>query len=289
MKLENPALKFIWTYTNVIVALFTIAIAINMFLGPHDVAAGGVSGLGILFDAAFGWNRALVILVLNAVMLVLALVFLGRNKFYKLLFGSIVFPMTIAIVPEMMVTTDRLLSVLFGSAIFAVGVVILYRNNSSSGGTTIPPLILKKYFNINPSLGLLVTDGVVVSLNLFIFGVEEFLYAILSVIITSMTMEYLETGMNRKKSIMIMSETEEKLEAIRIAIGKEVNRGVTLLNAKGGFSRREKEVLLIVTTDHEFFKIKKVVQEVDPKAFVLVNNVSEVLGSGFTFFPVEYL
>ncbi|HDT7939447.1 TPA: YitT family protein, partial [Enterococcus faecium] len=110
--------QFIWTYIKIIFALFILGVAINMFLGPHHIAAGGVSGLGILLEAALGFDRAIVILVLNIVMLVLALLFLGKKPFFKVLFGSLVFPLIIAIVPETMITSDRLLSVIFGSAIF---------------------------------------------------------------------------------------------------------------------------------------------------------------------------
>ncbi|MDA3965573.1 YitT family protein [Enterococcus thailandicus] len=276
---------FIWTYIKILFALLILGISINLFLGPHHVAAGGVSGLGILFESAFGMNRALVILALNSLMLVLAILFLGKKLFLKVLFGSIVFPLVIAIVPETMVTSDRLLSVIFGSAIFALGVAILYNNNSSSGGTTIPPLIFKKYFHLNTSIGLLLTDAVVVSLNLLIFGFEEFLYAILSIVITSIVMTYIETGLNRKKSIMIMSE--DSLEEIRIRLTAEIGRGLTLLEAKGGYNRKPKEVLLIVTTDQEFTRIKPLIKEIDPTAFVIANNVAEVTGSGFTYHPIE--
>lgn len=276
---------FIWTYIKILFALLILGVSINLFLGPHHVAAGGVSGLGILFESAFGMNRALVILALNSLMLVLAILFLGKKLFLKVLFGSIVFPLVIAIVPETMVTSDRLISVIFGSAIFALGVAILYNNNSSSGGTTIPPLIFKKYFHLNTSIGLLLTDAVVVSLNLLIFGFEEFLYAILSIVITSIVMTYIETGLNRKKSIMIMSE--DSLEEIRIRLTAEIGRGLTLLEAKGGYNRKPKEVLLIVTTDQEFTRIKPLIKEIDPTAFVIANNVAEVTGSGFTYHPIE--
>lgn len=203
--------QFIWTYAKIIFALFILGVAINMFLGPHHIAAGGVSGLGILLEAAFGFDRAIVILVLNIVMLVLALLFLGKKPFFKVLFGSLVFPLIIAVVPEMMITSDRLLSVIFGSAIFALGVAILYKNNSSSGGTTIPPLVFKKYFHLNTSIGLFLTDAFVVSLNL----------------------------------------------------------------------------LLIVVTDHEFSRMKPLIEEIDPSAFVIVNSVAEVMGRGFTYHPIE--
>lgn len=281
----NNIKKITWTYIKIVFALTILGVSINMFLGPHHIAAGGVSGLGILLESALGFDRAMVILVLNIIMLVLALLFLGKQPFFKVLFGSLVFPLIIAIIPETMITPDRLLSVIFGSAIFALGVAILYKNNSSSGGTTIPPLIFKKYFHLNTSIGLLFTDAVVVSLNLFVFGFEEFLYAILSIVITSIVMSYIETGTNRKKSIMVMSE--DSLEEIRRRLSSEIGRGLTLLEAKGGYNRKAKEVLLIVVTDHEFSRIKPLIEEIDPTAFVIVNSVAEVMGSGFTYHPIE--
>ena len=248
------------TYGKITAALFLLAASINLFLGPHHVAAGGVSGIGILLESALGWDRAAVIMVLNILMLILAYAFLGKGPFMKVLYGSFAFPVAIALVPEYMVAEDRLLSVIFGSAIFALGVAILYKNQSSSGGTTIPPLIFKKYFNLNPAIGLLATDAIVVSMNLFVFGFEEFLFAILSIVITSGVMTYIETGFNRKKSIMILSENH--VNEIREAVFDKTARGATLLAAQ-------------------------IIETIDPKAFVIVNNVSEVLGQGFSYHPIE--
>ncbi len=273
------------TYGKITAALFLLAASINLFLGPHHVAAGGVSGIGILLESALGWDRAAVIMVLNILMLILAYAFLGKGPFLKVLYGSFAFPVAIALVPEYMVAEDRLLSVIFGSAIFALGVAILYKNQSSSGGTTIPPLIFKKYFNLNPAIGLLATDAIVVSMNLFVFGFEEFLFAILSIVITSGVMTYIETGFNRKKSIMILSENH--VNEIREAVFDKTARGATLLAAQGGYQQADKQVLLIVDSDQEFMQIRQIIETIDPKAFVIVNNVSEVLGQGFSYHPIE--
>lgn len=273
------------TYGKITAALFLLAASINLFLGPHHVAAGGASGIGILLESALGWDRAAVLMVLNIFMLILAYAFLGKGIFLKVLYGSFAFPVAIALVPEYMVAEDRLLSVIFGSAIFALGVAILYKNQSSSGGTTIPPLIFKKYFNLNPSIGLLVTDAIVVSMSLFVFGFEEFLFAILSIVITSGVMTYIETGFNRKKSIMILSENH--VNEIREAVFDKTARGATLLAAKGGYQQTDKQVLLIVASDQEFMQIRQIIETIDPKAFVIVNNVSEVLGQGFSYHPIE--
>lgn len=284
-KEKRKQMTILKTYGKITAALFLLAASINLFLGPHHVAAGGVSGIGILLESALGWDRAAVIMVLNILMLILAYAFLGKGPFLKVLYGSFAFPVAIALVPEYMVAEDRLLSVIFGSAIFALGVAILYKNQSSSGGTTIPPLIFKKYFNLNPAIGLLATDAIVVSMNLFVFGFEEFLFAILSIVITSGVMTYIETGFNRKKSIMISSENH--VNEIREAVFDKTARGATLLAAQGGYQQADKQVLLIVASDQEFMQIRQIIETIDPKAFVIVNNVSEVLGQGFSYHPIE--
>lgn len=96
------------TYGKITAALFLLAASINLFLGPHHVAAGGVSGIGILLESALGWDRAAVIMVLNILMLILAYAFLGKGPFLKVLYGSFAFPVAIALVPEYMVAEDRI-------------------------------------------------------------------------------------------------------------------------------------------------------------------------------------
>lgn len=130
----------------VAVSIALIGASINLFLAPHHIAAGGVTGIGILAEQALGIPIAMTVLVLNVIMLILAFIFLGRAVFVRSFLGSLLLPLSLAVIPETMLAQDRLLSVIFGSMIFAIGVAILYRIEASSGGTTIPPLILKKIF-----------------------------------------------------------------------------------------------------------------------------------------------
>lgn len=268
----------------VTVAIAILGVSINMFLAPYHIAAGGVSGIGILAEEALGIDRAIVVLVLNLVMLLLTFFFLGKTIFIRTVIGSMLLPLSLAVVPEVMVTQDRLLSVIFGSALFAVGVAILYKIGASSGGTTIPPLIFKKYFGLNTSIGLLCTDAIIVLFNIFVFGVEEFLYAILSIVITSIVMNYIETGLKRRKAIMIMSETH--IEAIKLVLQANSKRGMTVFSVSGGYTGTEKNMLMIVMENQEYPGLLKLINEVDSKAFVIAYNVSEVHGLEFTYQPL---
>ncbi|MEG0158884.1 MAG: YitT family protein [Carnobacterium sp.] len=268
----------------VTLSLVLIGISINMFLAPHHIAAGGVSGIGVLVEQAFGINRAITVLVLNLLMLILTFFFLGRPVFIKTVIGSMLLPISLAVVPEIKVIEDPFLAVIFGSAIFAVGVAILYKIGASSGGTTIPPLIFQKYFGISTSLGLLLTDAVIVIFNIFVFGTEAFFFAILSLVLTSIVMNYIETGMKRRRAVMIMSENH--IDAIKVALLENLNRGITVFSVSGGYTGNEKNMLMIILTNQEYQSILKVIDEIDKTSFIIAYNVSEVHGLGFSYQPV---
>lgn len=257
-------------------SLFLLGISINMFLAPHHIAAGGVSGIGVLVESATGISRSITVLVLNVVMLILAYIFLGRKVFAKILLGSLLLPVALALVPEMMLVSDRLISILFGSALFGVGVALLYRNNSSSGGTTIPPLILKKYFGLNTSIGLLITDTIIVIFNIFVFGLESFFWAILSLIITSVVMSYIETGFGRKRVMMITSRGH--LPEIAQAALSEGHRKVRLFETHDSFRQVDDKTLMLLMDSFEYPGMVKVIQQIDPQVLIITYNVSEVHG-----------
>lgn len=277
-------MKFIKQLLLIMLAILILSVGVNMFLGPHDIAAGGVSGIGILAEEAFGISRSILVFGINSVLLVFALVFLGKKIFLRTFIGSNLLPIGLALVPNMKLVQDRLLSVIFGSMIFAIGVVILYRNDASSGGTTIPPMIMKKYFNISPSIGLMMIDAVIVIFNIFIFDFDSFLYALLSVMITAAVMNYAEKGFNRKIAVTIISkESDNILENIM----NNIERGVTKIPVVGGYSKKEKDMLFVVVDHSQYQQLKKLVQDIDRTSFMVVGGVTDVQGNGFSYHTME--
>ncbi|MBO1300956.1 YitT family protein, partial [Enterococcus sp. DIV1271a] len=154
----------------------------------HYIAAGGTSGLGILLEYLIQVDRSLIVLALNSLMLLLAIIYLGKKLFIKVLYGSLVLPLLLTYVPKIMFTENKIASIVLGSLIFSIGMSIVYSQNSSSGGTSIPPIILKKYFNIKLSTGLFFIDGIVILLNWSIFGFDQFLLALSSNILVFLVM-----------------------------------------------------------------------------------------------------
>ncbi|MCL2405580.1 MAG: YitT family protein [Defluviitaleaceae bacterium] len=261
-------------------AIFIIAICVNMFLGPHNIAAGGLTGLAIILEQWLGLSRSMVILIGNGALLFVTFIFLGREVFINTVIGAFMLPFVIGIIPQYTLINDTMLSMMVGSALFGVAVSILYFNNASSGGTAIPPLILKKHFNLNTSIGLFITDGIVVILCLWVFDIDAFFYAIASIFITSAAMNYIENGTNKKKMVYIISDV---YEAIAKDIMHDIGRGVTIIPATGAFEQKEKPMLMVTMDTRNYQRLLNIVKERDSSAFMITDTVSDVHGRGFTY------
>jgi uncharacterized membrane-anchored protein YitT (DUF2179 family) len=188
----------------IIFAIVLLSVCVNMFLAPHSIAAGGLTGLAVIFERMFGLERSMTILIGNGGLLVVTFIFLGRETFLNTVIGASLLPLIIRYVPNIMLIQDTMLSMVIGSALFGVAVTVLYRNNASSGGTAIPPLIFKKFFGLNTAIGLFLADGAVVALSLFVFSRDAFFFAVASIAITSVTMgrerhEQKETGLYHQR------------------------------------------------------------------------------------------
>jgi len=264
----------------IVLAINLIAVGVNMFLGPHNIAAGGLTGLAVILEAYLGFDRAIVVWIGNGIVVVLALVFLGREVFLNTIIGAGLLPVFIGIIPQYTLVQDTMLSMVVGSAIFGIAVSILYHHKASSGGTAVPPLVLKKYFNISPSIGLFITDGIVVTLCLLVFDVDSFFFAILSIFITMAVMSYIENGANKVKRVHIISKHHE---AIARDIMGELGRGVTIISAKGAYEKTELPMLMVTLNKDNYRPLIAIVDRHDKEAFCVTDIVSDVHGKGFTF------
>lgn len=176
-------------------------------------------------------------------------------------------------------TGDLILCTVFGGMLIGAGIGIVIRMGASTGGMDIPPLILNRYFKISVSKSLYVFDMVILLLQAFKSSGEQILYGILLVIIYSTVLDKCLMLGTTKMQIKVVSE---KIEEIRTAILKDIDRGVTLLNSETGFLRNDTMMLLTVVSMRELARTEKLIHEVDPEAFVIINKVSEVSGRGFS-------
>ena len=279
-KWARPLLRWSKKLGLITLAIAIIALCVNMFFGPHNIAAGGITGLAIIFESMFGLGRAWVVLVSNAIILVATLFLLGKEIFFNTVIGASLLPLFIRFMPQMMLIEDPMLSMVAGSVLFGVAVSILYHNRASSGGTAVPPLILHKYLKLNTAIGLFISDGVIVALSLFVFSLEAFFYAVFSILVTSITMRYIESGVNRKKMVFIISERNE---AITRDIQTKIKRGVTLIPVTGAYEREQRQMLMVTLDARHYQELVTIVNAHDKMAFMIADTVADVHGRGFSY------
>ncbi|KRL06005.1 YitT family protein [Liquorilactobacillus oeni] len=263
---------------TLIIALEIITVSINFFYSPINIAAGGSTGIAILLHAAFKISPALSVLVINALMVVFAAVFLDRKIVQKITLGSFLLPLLMYITPSFKIVNDPLLAVIIGGAVFALGIAILYRINASSGGTTVPPMILKKYFHINTAVSLLAVDFIVTFFNIFVSGLNAFFMAVFSLVITSFVMRYIEAGLDHKYQIQVMSK--DKTAQIQEMILNE-NHSLTVYDVHGGYSSNQKELLLVVVDNQNYGPLLSAIHDIDPDVFIITTHVVKVHGGRF--------
>ncbi|MEX0381306.1 YitT family protein [Leuconostoc sp. MS02] len=265
-------------YLTIIVALEIVVVSINFFYAPAKVAAGGATGFAILINELTGFDRALTVLVINLLMIVLAGVFLDRGTTARITFGSLILPILLKVTPSFQVLTDRTFAVLVGGTIFAVGVAMLYRVDASSGGTAVPPMILKKYFRISPALSLLVIDTVVSLGNLMTEGLEALILAMFSLMITAAVMNYIETGLDRRKMIYITSN--KSITGVKLYLN-ENGTSYTEMDVRGGYTGDNREMLMVILDNQEYNRLVRGIHAVDSQAFIVAYDISEAHGGTF--------
>ncbi|WP_288629765.1 YitT family protein [uncultured Leuconostoc sp.] len=265
-------------YIVIVMALEIVAISINFFYAPAKVAAGGATGLAILINELVGFDRAATVLIVNLIMIVLAAVFLDRGTTARIAFVSIVLPVLLKVTPSFQVLQDRTFAVLVGGSIFAVGVALLYRIDASSGGTAVPPMIFKKYFRISPALSLLAIDTVVSLGNLVTQGLEALILALFSLVITAVVMNYIETGLDRRKMVYIT--TNDRIDDLKKYL-LDGDKGFTIMDVRGGYMGDGREMLMVVLDNHEYNHFLRGIHQVDPEAFTIAYDISEAHGGTF--------
>ncbi|TLG72704.1 YitT family protein [Culicoidibacter larvae] len=281
---KNKWVDMAWNLAILVFGTFLIALAIQLFYVPHNIVAGGVSGLAIVFNILFQWNIATFTLIVNAVLLVIGSFMLGKEFLAKTLLGSVLLPFFMGIIPAYnVVPDDTLTAVIFGALITGVGIILVFFANGSTGGTTVPPMIFNKYFGMKFATGVMLCDAAVMTSAIFLVAIgklefEMLLYATVSIVIIKVVTDYFETGLTRSSAVYIISN---KADDIRDMIFEKIGRGATYIEAKGAYAKDPRPMLLCVINRRQVKAMKELVDQIDPNSFVIISSVSEVHGEGF--------
>jgi len=271
------------SYIKIIAGALIMALGMNFFLIPNKIAAGGLSGIGIVLYYLFGFPVGVTVLILNIPLFLISWKMLGTSFGLKSLFATFGFAVLIDSTTFLPVLTDDLiLAVVFGGAMVGLGLGMILRQNATTGGTDLAAKILHKLIPFL-SIGqiLLFIDAVVVILAALVFSQYELaLYASVSIFITARVIDVVVVGINYTKAAYIIS-----LQTGRISerILKELNRGVTELRGRGMYTGMDRPVLMCVLRSRDIPQMKTIVQDEDPQAFIFISDVREVLGEGFSY------
>ncbi len=275
--------RALWDYVLILLGAFIQALALRLFLIPADLVSGGISGLAQLFNHYSGFPIGMMVLIGNIPLFVLGWQYLGGERFALRTVLSIVSfsaftDVLIFFLPSGGVTDDLLLNTLYGGLLLGIGLGIVYRGRGTSGGTDILGRILNHHFGITISQAYLITDSIVVLGAGFVFGWTKALYGLVLIYVSGLAAEVALQGTNIiRTAIIITTETD----AVKKAIFTDLERGVTILSGTGGYTGEPRSVIYCAVSRMEINRLKILVHEIDPKAFMVIGQAQEALGEGF--------
>ncbi len=260
---------------------FITALGLAAFLIPNKIAAGGVSGLATVLYYVFQFPVGITMFVINVPLLLLCTKELGMKFGAKSLYGTFVISFFVDFLGVYIAqpwTKDPLLASVYGGVVSGLGLGIVFRSKGTTGGTDLAAALIHKFVKISLGYSLFVIDAMVIILAGIVFNIEQALYALVAVFVTSKMIDVVQEGVSYARAALIISD---KYEQIGRELLQRMDRGVTALQGRGAYTSREREVLLCVVAQSEVTTLKSIVYRIDPKAFIIVANVNEVLGEGF--------
>lgn len=274
--------KWLRDYLGIVLGTVITAVALNMFLIPNKVAAGGISGLATVLHHTFGLPVGMTMLAFDIPMLLLSVKILGTRFGMNTLLGAGILAASIDLsapfVPVL--TQDLLLNSLYGGILAGVGMGIVFKFKGTTAGTDLAAAIIHKLTKISIGQALLGVDFFVIATAGLVFGSAELsLYGLISLFVTTQIIDLVQEGSSNAKAFFIMSQSPEKVSE---AIMTELGRGVTYLAGRGAYTHAKREVVFCVVNTREVSAVKDLVYRIDCQAFVIVTDAHEVLGEGFT-------
>lgn len=267
--------------TDVVGSLFYAA-GVNIFTTPNDIAPGGVTGIATVLHSVTGIQVGTLSFLLNIPLLILGFVVLGKktmlNTFRTLLILTVITDSTYFIMPQY--TNNMLVSAIFGGAFIGVGLGLIFLRGSTTGGTDIlGRMILKKMPHVPLGRILLVIDVIIITGAGFYYGtLEAVLFAFISVYATNYAIDAVLDGYTEGRVAYAISD---KYEEIAARVMDELERGITYINGEGGYQNAPKKIIMCAMPSRQFSSFRKIVFEVDSKAFVMSIPSKHIIGEGF--------
>ena len=249
-----------------------------LFVSGSGLITGGTSGIGLFLSRQTGIPTSVYVFIINAVMLVVGLIFLGKRFALSTILSTFCYPLAMAIMEQALhghaVTNDIFLCTIMGGILIGAGVGLVLRAGASSGGMDIPSLLMNKYLRIPLSVGVYIVDVIILALQALQTPGDNVLYGVVLVIVYSVLID----------KISLIGKNRVEVQIVQFIL-QDLDRGVTMMKGRSGYLGKDVEVVMSVISSRQLSRVERIVHQMDPTAFMVVNRVSAVVGEGFTYPP----
>lgn len=282
-RIENKTLRTLEEYGLITFSIWIMVVGIYFFKFPNNFAFGGVTGFATVISALTHWSASQFTNIVNWVLLVIGFLFLGKGFGVKTVYATILMSISLYLLERLYpmkgpLTSEPLLELIFAILLPGVGSALLFYAGASSGGTDVIAMILKRYTSYNIGTVLLLVDLAGVIMAYFVFGPQTGLFSSLGLMAKSLVIDDIIENINLCKCFSIICDDPAPICDYII---HGLNRSATVYEAQGAFSRHKKTVILTTMKRSQALKLKNYIRSVEPTAFILISNSSEIIGKGF--------
>lgn len=284
---------FFLAYAYLIGGCFIFALGNVLFAEPYGFAPGGTYGLSIVFHHLWGWRTEVSALSMDIPLLIVGFIFLGGKFGIKTVVCTFIIPVFMSLVhkfygfnallepeiTERALLEEQLLSAVFGGIVYGIGLGMIFKSRATSGGSDIIAMILHKYTHISLGTLVIIVDCTITLTTVVAFGDWRLpMYSWILIFIEGKVIDLVVEGAAVHKTLMIVSEETEKVRSLII---NEINRGATIIEARGGYKGDSRQIIYTILTRREMMILRHHLKTIDPQAFVNVIDSKEILGRGF--------
>ena len=270
-------------YALVVLGALVQALSMRLFLVPGQLVSGGISGIAQIVNHYVNFPIGVMVFVGNIPLFALGWRFLGGRRFalrtaISVTAFSLFTDLLVLVMPVQGVTNDNFLNSIYGAVLLGIGLGLVYRGGGTSGGSDILGRILNHRFGISISVAYLLTDSLVVLAGGFAFSWEKALYGLVVIYVSGLAAQAIAEGSSVFRTALIITD---KPDEVIHEIMYTMERGVTILSGKGGYTGADRPVLYCVITRSEVYQVKELIKDIDPDAFMVISEAHEALGEGF--------
>ena len=276
--------RVILEYTQITLGTAVTAIGINGFYAPNHIADGGVSGLGIILQYLFHVPIWTTLAIVNLPLLWLSHRLWGGRIGLRTIVGTVLLSVWVGVLHLHALSQNLLLATIYGGILSGVGLGLVFRARGTTGGTDVVARVASHIFPVSMGQGMMAIDFFVIAGFGVTFSPTQAMYSLIALFISSRAIDLIQEGMAYARAFTIVTRCPDRLSA---RILKEIGRGVTRIGGQGQYTGESRPILYVVVIRSEVTRLKSLIYEEDPDAFVVVANVHEVVGEGFRSPPLE--